>query len=129
VEHGARVTVLNRTEARARELARALDAEAAGPLEALADLPYDILVNATRVGLASDATPVPADRLRSGAVVMDAVYEPERTRLLRDAEARGAIPVGGKWMLVHQAAEQLRLWCGQDPPIDTMADAFDRVKG
>jgi shikimate dehydrogenase len=60
-------------------------------------------------------------------VVMDAVYEPERTRLLRDAEARGARTVPGKWMLVHQAAEQLRLWTGREAPLEVMAEAFDRA--
>ena len=56
---------------------------------------------------------------------MDAVYEPERTRLLSDAEAGGAKTIGGKWMLVHQAAEQIRLWTDRDAPIDVMARAFD----
>ena len=39
--------------------------------------------------------------------------------------ARAARPLGGKWMLVYQAAEQLRLWSGADAPIETMAQAFD----
>ena len=56
-----------------------------------------------------------ADALRADTLVLDAVYEPERTRLLRDAEARGAAPISGRWMLVHQAAEQLRLWTGATP--------------
>ena len=56
---------------------------------------------------------------------MDAVYEPEETRLLRDARARGARPLGGKWMLVYQAAEQFRLWTGIEAPVDVMAEAFD----
>ena len=60
-------------------------------------------------------------------MVLDAVYEPEETRLLRDARACGARTVPGKWMLVYQAAEQLQLWTGETPPIDIMADAFDRA--
>ena len=52
---------------------------------------------------------------------MDVVYDPERTRLLRDAEARGARTLGGKWMLVYQAAEQFRLWTGRDAPVEVMA--------
>ena len=47
------------------------------------------------------------------------------TRLLRDAESRGARTIPGKWMLVYQAAEQLRLWTGRDAPVDAMARAFD----
>ena len=58
---------------------------------------------------------------------LDAVYAPERTRLLRDAQARGARAVSGRWMLVHQAVAQLEAWVG---PIDraqaarVMAEAF-----
>ncbi|MBW2695288.1 MAG: shikimate dehydrogenase [Deltaproteobacteria bacterium] len=122
---GAEVMVLNRTEARARVLSRALSASGSGSLADLADLPHDILVNTTAVGLRSAASPVPAEHLRAESVVMDAVYEPEQTRLLADAEARGARPLGGKWMLVHQAAEQLRLWTERDAPIAVMAAAFD----
>ncbi|MBW2228810.1 MAG: shikimate dehydrogenase [Deltaproteobacteria bacterium] len=122
---GAEVMVLNRTEARARVLSRALSASGSGSLADLADLPHDILVNTTAVGLRSAASPVPAEHLRAESVVMDAVYEPEQTRLLADAEARGARPLGGKWMLVHQAAEQVRLWTERDAPIAVMAAAFD----
>jgi shikimate dehydrogenase len=77
--------------------------------------------------LRADASPVAADAIPRGAVVLDAVYDPPETRLLRDAAARGARPVGGKWWLVHQAAEQLRAWTGREAPIDAMAAAFDRA--
>jgi shikimate dehydrogenase len=124
-ERGARVAVLNRTAERAEALARELGAENAGPLDALEKLDYDVLVNTTSVGLASDASPVPAAALRRGAVVLDAVYDPPDTRLLRDARARGARPVSGKWMLVEQAVEQIRLWSGKAPPSEVLARAFD----
>jgi shikimate dehydrogenase len=125
VARGARVTVLNRTESRAASLAAELGAAGSGSLHALADLEHDVLVNTTSVGLGDDASPVPAHALRPDSLVLDAVYEPERTRLLRDAEARGALPISGRWMLIHQAAEQLRLWSGKDAPLDVMYEAFD----
>jgi shikimate dehydrogenase len=124
-ERGARVAILNRSAERAASLARELGADSAGGLGDLADTPHDVLVNTTSVGLRSDASPVAAAALREGSVVLDAVYDPERTRLLRDAETRGARIVTGKWMLVHQAAAQLELWTGKKAPIDLMADAFD----
>jgi shikimate dehydrogenase len=125
LRRGARVTVLNRTPQRAEALAEQLGAEGAGALEDLARTPHDVLVNTTSVGLRSDATPVEAAALQPGSVVMDAVYDPVRTRLLRDAEARGARTVPGKWMLVYQAAEQLALWSGREAPLEVMAEAFD----
>ena len=124
---GARVTVLDRTPGRARALADDLGAEGAGPLSELARVPHDVLVNATSLGLSGDVSPVPAEALRPATLVMDTIYEPERTRLLRDAEARGARTLGGKWMLVHQAAEQLRIWSGREAPLERMAEAFDRA--
>ena len=128
-QRGAEVSILNRTEVRAQELAEATGAMRWGPLEALEDTPHDILVNTTSVGLQSDETPVSPGMLRPQSVVMDAVYDPEHTRLLRDAEAQGARIVAGKWMLVHQAAEQIRLWTGREAPVEAMAAAFDAAGG
>jgi shikimate dehydrogenase len=122
---GAKVVVLNRTPERAVALASDLGADRGGPLSEFPETPADILVNTTSVGLGSDESPVVGDRLNRDLVVMDAVYAPERTRLLRDAESRGARTIPGKWMLVYQAAEQLRLWTGRDAPVDAMARAFD----
>lgn len=122
---GARVTVLNRTPERARTLARDLGADAAGALEELAALDHEVLVNTTSVGLREDRSPVPAAALRAGSVVLDAVYDPAETRLLREAKTRGARPVEGKWMLVGQAAEQIRLWTGRAPSREVLAAAFD----
>ncbi len=127
LERGARVVVLNRTPERAHALAAALGAHGAGGLSELRAAEYDVLINTTSVGLHEDRSPVAAAALAPTALVMDAVYEPEQTRLLRDAKARGARALSGKWWLVYQAAEQLRLWTGRDAPIEAMAEAFDRA--
>ncbi len=125
LERGARVRVLNRSPERARRLADELGAETAGALGDLARTPYDLLVNTTSVGLREDASPVDAGALRAEAVVMDAVYDPERTRLLREAEARGARTVSGRWMLIHQAAEQVRLLTGREAPLAALIEGFE----
>jgi len=127
IERGSEVLVLNRSVDRARALANELGAARAGSLEELGGLPHDVLVNTTSVGLRSGESPVRAADLVPGSVVMDAVYDPEETALLRAARERGATPLGGKWMLVHQAAEQLRLWTGREAPIEVLAEAFDRA--
>ena len=127
VDAGAQVCILNRTQSRADALASELGAHDTGSLEILGSRPYDILVNTTSVGLGEDVSPVKPQDLRADTVVMDAVYQPETTRLLADAAEAGARPLGGKWMLVYQAAAQLELWSGRTAPIDVMAQAFDRA--
>jgi len=126
-ERGARAVVLNRAPGKAEALARELGAERAGALEELGSIAHDVLINTTSVGLRSDTSPIAAEALRAGSVVLDAVYEPLETRLLRDAKARGAKPVSGKWMLIEQAREQLRLWSGREIEASVMAEAFDRA--
>jgi len=124
-QRGARVTVLNRSAENARALADAFGDCRIGSLADLRTTPHDVLVNTTSVGLSSDVSPVDAAWISPGAVVLDAVYDPPRTRLLRDAEQRGAKAVSGKWMLVHQAAAQLEAWSGREAPLEAMAAAFD----
>jgi shikimate dehydrogenase len=126
LRRGAHVTILNRTPERARKLARELGAAGAGALEELARTPHDVLVNTTSVGLRSDHSPVDAGALSPDSVVLDAVYDPEETRLLRDARIRGARAIPGKWMLVYQAAEQFRSWTGIEAPTEVMVRAFER---
>ncbi len=129
VERGALVTVLNRTPERAQGLADELGAVGAGPLRDLAQTSHEVLVNTTSVGLRTDDSPVPAADLLAESLVMDVVYDPEETRLLRDARTRGASTITGKWMLVYQAAEQFREWTGREAPEDVMARAFDNAGG
>jgi shikimate dehydrogenase len=82
----------------------------------------DILVNATSVGMSpdNDVTPVPAGLLKSDLVVVDIVYNPIRTRLLREAESAGAGTVGGIDMLVWQGALAFEKWTGQKPRPELM---------
>ncbi|MFI5321029.1 MAG: shikimate dehydrogenase [Myxococcota bacterium] len=124
-QRGARAIVLNRTPGKAEALARELGGARAGALEELAAIPHDVLINTTSVGLRSEASPVAAEALRAGSVVLDAVYDPLETLLLRDARARGAKPISGKWMLIEQAREQLRLWTEREVDAAVMAEAFD----
>ncbi|KAF5415341.1 MAG: Shikimate dehydrogenase (NADP(+)) [Candidatus Methanogaster sp.] len=88
----------------------------------------DILINATSVGMHPniDATPVPAGLLRPGLAVFDIVYNPRRTRLLLEAEQKGATIVEGVRMLVYQGAEAFLIWTGREPPVDVMVEAVVR---
>ncbi|MBW2713738.1 MAG: shikimate dehydrogenase [Deltaproteobacteria bacterium] len=125
---GSEVTVLNRTEERAIELVQSLGAKNSGSLSSLSSLPADIIVNTTSVGLQGDTSPVPDYRFTSNQIVMDAIYGSKDSRFLRDAQARGAKTLQGKWMLIYQALEQLKIWTVQEAPVDVMEEAFDSVK-
>ncbi len=120
---GARVTLFNRTAARARALARELGARSL-PWERLRRFPCDLLVNTTPVGMAPDADrcPLPAAWLKA-PVVYDIIYNPPETLLLRRARERGAETIGGLEMFVAQGAAQFRLFTGQEPPLERMERA------
>ena len=82
----------------------------------------DILVNATSVGMSPniDQTPVDSDLLRPGLIVFDIVYNPIKTRLLREAEAAGAETISGVEMLVWQGALAFEKWTGLKAPVELM---------
>jgi shikimate dehydrogenase len=127
---GASVHVANRTVERAEALADAIDGVAseatAGGLDTLADAvpSADVLVNATSVGMDENRSPVPADVLHAGLTVLDAVYSPVETRLLREARERGAMTVDGAWMLLFQGVEAFEQWTGRDAPVDVMNETL-----
>jgi shikimate dehydrogenase len=132
---GCEITIANRTHERAVELVEGLKTvfgdtrlgvvELRG--EALADAANsaDLLVNTTSVGMSPDVDgiPIPPELLHPKLKVYDLVYNPLRTRLVEEAERRGASAVSGLGMLVHQGALSLRIWTGLEPPIDVMEQA------
>jgi shikimate dehydrogenase len=79
-----------------------------------------VLVNATSIGLTSDASPIPAEALNGELLVLDLIYA--RTRLIRDAEAAGCTVADGELMLLHQGAAAFTLWTGQAAPLELMQE-------
>lgn len=84
----------------------------------------DLLVHATPIGTESDETPVPAGLLRADLTVLDLVYRPSPTRLVRDARAAGATARDGSGVLLRQAAASFSLWTGHAAPIEIMRHAL-----
>ncbi|GAA0233826.1 shikimate dehydrogenase [Halobaculum roseum] len=136
-EGAASLHIANRTARRAESLAVEVrsaladdpdtpTAVSAGGLDSLAErVPdADLLVNATTVGMETDETPVPAAYLHDGLAVLDAVYAPLETRLLREAGEAGATTVDGAWMLLYQGVEAFERWTGEDAPVDAMNEAL-----
>ena len=92
------------------------------PLSELKSLPYQIIVNATPAGMAPDvdSIPISSKLLEPETVVMDMVYNPLKTRFLKEAETIGCAIVDGVSMFVHQGAVQFELWTDQKAPVDIM---------
>jgi shikimate dehydrogenase len=85
----------------------------------------DLLVNATPIGTGSEETPVPESLLRPDLRVLDLVYRPNPTRLVREARKVGSAARGGAGMLLRQAAASFTLWTGRDAPIEVMRRALE----
>lgn len=127
-EAGWTVTVANRTIERAERLASAFAAATARPLDAAADelASVSAVVNATPVGQGDPtARPVATDGLGPSHLVVDAVYRPPWTRLLREASAAGADVVPGSRLLLEQAAAGYARWRGRSAPVSAMRVALD----
>ncbi len=135
----AAVAIVNRTPERAYRAAGL--AGPAGSVVTLTDgsvaaavAVADLVVNATPVGMAGVAQPgspewlVPPVLLGQGQVAADLVYAPRPTPWLRDAAAAGATTLDGLGMLVHQAAAQLVLWTGMEPPVEAMWRAAEAAR-
>ncbi len=124
VAAGARLTVFNRDEARGRDLARDLGA-AFQPLARFDAKRCQVLINTTPVGMAPHAGRVPVDigGLPASAVVMDIVYNPLETELLRRAGQQGCTVIGGVSMFVFQGALQFELWTDRRAPLAVMRQA------
>jgi shikimate dehydrogenase len=125
-DEGMTVEIANRTVEKAESLAADVPGASGHGLDALGDLlpSADVLVNATSVGMDEDATPVGTEHLHAELAVLDAVYSPVETRLLRDAAAAGARTVDGAWMLLYQGVAAFERWTGRDAPVDVMNAAL-----
>jgi shikimate dehydrogenase len=86
-----------------------------------------VLVNATSVGLDPDETPIPGELIPPDLLVLDLIYNPARTRLMREAEAAGCHVMNGEGMLLHQGAAAFELWTGTAAPLDLMREKLEEA--
>ena len=118
-ERGAEVYILNRSVGPAQKLARQAHARSIKRAD-LKKLEFDVIINATPVGLGNTReTPLKEEEIKT-KFVFDMVYDPIETRLLQMAKARGAEVIPGFEMFVHQAARQFEIWTGKPAPWDEM---------
>ena len=119
---GAHVTVAARRPDAAGSAASLAPGGVAVGLDELAVERFDVVVNATPIGMDGEPPPFDTALLHHGQFVFDTVY-PVETPLLRAARARGLRAAGGLGMLVHQGALSFSLWTGVEPPLEVMRAA------
>jgi len=135
--HGVQtLDVANRTVAKAEALVKHINRFAGGKALSLSDAEerlsyYDIIINTTSVGMSPNVeeSPIRLDHLKTGAVVSDLIYNPLKTKLLKQAEAKGAIIHNGVGMFVHQGALAFQKWTGIEPNIERMMDTVIKKLG
>jgi 3-dehydroquinate dehydratase/shikimate dehydrogenase len=120
-ERGAEVFILNRTPAPAQELARQARAKTIKRTD-LKRLRFDVIVNATPVGLESKKSPLELNEINT-RFVLDMIYQVPETRFTKLARSRGAEIIPGSEMFVQQGARQFEIWTGKPAPVAEMRNA------
>jgi len=135
IQEANELVVLNRTVSEAKMLSEALKCKfgkkiSTGSLspkiikEKINDA--DILLNATSVGMKPNTNQslIPPNNLNPDLTVMDIVYNPCETQLIKDAKAIGARAINGLETLIYQGAAAFEIWTGQQAPVQTMREAI-----
>jgi shikimate dehydrogenase len=126
------VVICNRTPSRAARLSREIGDGSARVVTRVSEAgpePFDLVVNATSLGL-SEADPLPFDpaEIRESGAILDLVYRPDETALVKRSRELGIPSADGGEMLVLQGAEGFRIWWNQAPPVTAMRAALARAR-
>jgi 3-dehydroquinate dehydratase / shikimate dehydrogenase len=121
-ERGAEVWILNRTSAKGQKLARQAKARTIKRAD-LKKVAFDVIINATPVGMDNTRDCPLKDQEIQARVVFDMVYDPVETHLLQVARAKGIAVIPGIEMFVQQAARQFEIWTGKPAPAGDMLRA------
>ncbi|CAG9619394.1 shikimate dehydrogenase [Sutcliffiella rhizosphaerae] len=136
LESNVTITVCNRTEAKAASLIEefsltdiCISITVEQAIERLCE--FDIVVQTTSVGMfpSTNETPLPDGKFKKGAIVSDIIYNPLKTKLLRDAENQGATIQHGVKMFVYQAALAFEHWTGQFPDTKRLEQLVEEKLG
>ncbi|MGM9987673.1 MAG: shikimate dehydrogenase [Bacillaceae bacterium] len=117
------IDIANRTLSKAREIVGKESRSSVYQIDAISDFcMYDIIINTTIVGMYPhiDNTPISISRVKEGAIVSDIIYNPLKTRFLKEAETVGARIHNGLGMFVYQGALAFEKWTGIFPPVEVM---------
>jgi shikimate dehydrogenase len=91
----------------------------------------DVVINATAVGMNpyEADTPLAAKFLDKRMLVCDIIYNPIKTRLMKEAESVGCRTANGLGMVIYQGAAAFSIWTNQQAPVDTMSSVIYDLAG
>ena len=110
----AKLIFLNRTHSKALEGAKEFNGTAV-PLPEFGSVEYDLLIQTTPIGMRDEESPIDPDLLRPSTTVIDVLYAPSETLLLRKAKAIGCRVINGEDWFVSQAEAQFQYWLRNSP--------------
>lgn len=125
---GGRAIVSARNEQKGAELSSRFGCRFV-PLDKIDEIRADCLINTTPVGMypSVDESPLDAALLARFRWVMDVIYNPLETKLMREARLAGCKVISGLDMFVHQGAEQIKFWMDREPPRKLMRDTVVQI--
>ena len=132
-ERGYPLTVVTRSKERGQALSKDLGCDYL-PVSSLVrmkagEFEADVIINATSLGMypRDGETPIPKELLKERMMVMDIVYQPLQTKLLREAKEKGCVTVDGLEMLIRQGTAQFEIWTGRRLEIEQVKKDLRRA--
>ena len=119
------IIILSRRKEQAEALCEKRGFGTADTLDNIEKFDYDILVNATPVGMHPNEGRSPVTDFKHCEFVYDLIYNPLKTEFLKKAEQKGIKHDNGLWMLVLQAAASFEIWTGTEPDKETLDSAYE----
>jgi len=132
-KEGAKPKIFARDTEKAKDLSKEFEVECLEFKQGKTDFSdIDILINTTPLGMKGELknqSPASAEQLKNLHLAYDLVYNPIKTRFLREAENVGIPTIGGIEMLIAQGVKQFEIWTELKPPIKFMSQAaIQRLK-
>ncbi len=121
----AKVTITGRNAASVQALARVVKGDAL-TLRQAQSRQFDIMIHATPVGMTPNVNECLFPDRIPGKIVLDMVYSPHETLLLKRAKAQGCAVIPGAEMLLEQAVSQFEIWTGESAPREVMRTALEQ---
>lgn len=126
------LTIINRTQKKAEALANLLSSIAPNIefyTQTSETTKFNILINTTSVGMLDTAIPVENDLIKKSDVIVDIIYNPPMTPLLKTAHSMGKKTLNGLGMLLYQGVDAFEIWTKTNAPVEVMKESLSKSLG